>query len=480
MMMFNKIVLLILSFFFLFIAAPGTMLAQEAAKAEGTPKKGNGMMSLTKVAPVLTPISDYTGDIRNRFTLFGDIGGERQKLYERGVTFDAMFTQVYQGIASGGKKDDTGEYHGLFEYGVTLDTGKLGVWPGGLIVANAYTSVGNTLFEDAGNLSPVNFNALLPTPDPSRTFLMEYYLTQALPTKTIVTIGRLNPSNFLDRSRFANDRRSQFLNAAMDNNVLIGSFLSFSTYAGLVVQPVNEHLSVYGAVFDPTAAPPDYGVEGGLFSDVGSGAGGEIRWELGDGLGGTLNPVFIYSNKDTAEVDNPFFPIDPQTDITLPIEVPSYSDNWGVIFTLDQYLWKPDRAKKAQGAAADRPSPSAAFAFQEPGIGLFARFGYTPDDRNLYYMYASGGIGARGVFPSRPYDRFGIGAYTLIKSDDFGSDGFGKLADVLLEDEVGLEAYYNLALTPAVQLSFDVQWIDPGIKSTDNTVVLGTRLFIQF
>jgi porin len=95
-------------------------------------------------------------------------------------------------------------------------------------------------------------------------------------------------------------------------------------------------------------------------------------------------------------------------------------------------------------------------------------------------MYASGGIGARGVFPSRPYDRFGIGAYTLIKSDDFGSDGFGKLADVLLEDEVGLEAYYNLALTPAVQLSFDVQWIDPGIKSTDNTVVLGTRLFIQF
>ena len=50
----------------------------------------------------------------------------------------------------------------------------------------------------------------------------------------------------------------------------------------------------------------------------------------------------------------------------------------------------------------------------------------------------------------------------------------------LFEDEVGFEAFYNLAVTPWAQLTFDVQWVNPGVKSIDDTVVLGTRLFMQF
>ena len=445
-----------------------------AEKADGSQKS---LASLTELVPNLTPVSDYTGDFWDRYTLVGDIGGRRQQLYDRGVAFDVTFTQVYQGVASGGIDDGADEYHGLFEYGMALDTGKLGLWPGGLVVANAYSSVGDTLIDDTGNLAPVNFNSLLPTADPSETFLIEYYLTQALPTKTLVTVGRLNPSNFLDRSRFANDRRSQFLNAAVDNNIVVGSFISFSSYAVLAVQPVNEHLAVYAAVFDPTAAPPAYGVKGGFLSDVGAGGGADIRWKLGDRLDGSFNPVFLYSTKDTAEVDNPYLPFNPLVDFVIPINAPSRSDNWGVIFTLDQYLWKPEPSAEEPAASPDRPRPAADFAFQEPGVGVVARFGYVPEDSNPFNVYLSGGIGARGVIPRRPHDRLGIGAYALLVSDDF--DELLVVGD-LLEDEVGFEAYYNLALTPAVQLSFDVQWIDPGLSTTDDTVVLGTRLFLRF
>jgi hypothetical protein len=35
-------------------------------------------------------------------------------------------------------------------------------------------------------------------------------------------------------------------------------------------------------------------------------------------------------------------------------------------------------------------------------------------------------------------------------------------------------------VTPWAQLSFDVQWIDPGLTEIDDTVVLGTRLFTSF
>ena len=51
-------------------------------------------VSLTKLVPDLTPVSDYTGELSERSTILGDVGGERQSLYEGGVTLDAVVTQV--------------------------------------------------------------------------------------------------------------------------------------------------------------------------------------------------------------------------------------------------------------------------------------------------------------------------------------------------------------------------------------------------
>jgi hypothetical protein len=59
------------------------------------------------------------------------------------------------------------------------------------------------------------------------------------------------------------------------------------------------------------------------------------------------------------------------------------------------------------------------------------------------------------------------------------SSDLDKQPGNLLGDEVGAEAFYNVAITPYVQLSFDAQWISPGINSSDDAVVLGTRLNIR-
>jgi carbohydrate-selective porin OprB len=457
------------------VAPIGLAQAAEAGAAK-TPEAPKKLASLTELVPALTPVSDYSGDLRDRYTLLGNVDGARQRLYEGGVSFDATFTQVYQGVVSGGAEDGEHKYHGLFEHGIALDTGKLGWWPGGLFVANMYMSFGDTLLSETGNIAPVNFNSILPTADPSTIFPMEYYLQQALPTKALVTVGRLNAGNFLDRSRFANDRKSQFLNAAMDNNLMVGNFLSFSTYGLLVVQPISKNLAIYGAVFDPALQPDDYKPDGGLFSDQGGGVGADIEWEFGAGLKGSLNPVFIYSNKDTAEVDNPYYPFSPLEDLVIPANAPSSkSDNYVFIATLDQYLWKPGNAK-AGAAPADRPQPAADYAFQEPGIGLAIRVGFGPEDRNPWDTFFSAAVVGRGVIPGRPYDRFGIGGYTMSLSDDF--EDLALVGDVL-DDETGIEAFYNFALTPAVHLSVDIQWIDPGIQLTDDTWVLGSRLFTR-
>ena len=137
---------------------------------------------------------------------------------------------------------------GLLEYGITLDTGKLGWWPGGLFVANAQSNWGDDVNGDTGSISPVNFLALYPVPDKPTTFLMEYYYAQGLPGNMLFTAGRMNATNFLDRSRFANNPRSQFLNVSLSNNPLLGEFVSFSTYAALLAWEVNESLILAGAI----------------------------------------------------------------------------------------------------------------------------------------------------------------------------------------------------------------------------------------
>ena len=101
-----------------------------------------------------------------------------------------------------------------------------------------------------------------------------------------------------------------------------------------------------------------------------------------------------------------------------------------------------------------------------------------PDDRNAYNMTMSGGLGARGVIPGRPNDRMGIGAYAMFASSHF--ENSSRLLDDLMEDEVGIETYYNLALTPSMQISADVQWVDQGLSTSDEAWVLGCRLNVRF
>ncbi|HTX54631.1 MAG TPA: carbohydrate porin, partial [Candidatus Baltobacteraceae bacterium] len=103
------------------------------------------------------------------------------------------------------------------------------------------------------------------------------------------------------------------------------------------------------------------------------------------------------------------------------------------------------------------------------------RFGWAPEDRNPYTLYVSGGIGGRGVFESRPYDRFGVGVYWLKASSDLVTN-----VRNLLRDETGFEAFYNVALTPWLTLSGDIQWIKSAVTRNGDTVVMGLRIGTVF
>src|SRR5690606_37927172 len=109
------------------------------------------------------------------------------------------------------------------------------------------------------------------------------------------------------------------------------------------------------------------------------------------------------------------------------------------------------------------------------GIGLFARFGYADRDTNPIDWSASIGVGGRGLMPGRDHDTFGAGYfYNSLKESSI--TGFAAIVDY----SQGFEAYYAIAISPAVNLTLDVEIIDTWDSDVDTAVLLGMRLGIDF
>jgi carbohydrate-selective porin OprB len=387
---------------------------------------------------------------------------------------DAQLTQVYQGVVSGGsaKGNGHGEYNGLFEANLTLDTAKAGLWSGGLFVLTEQTSFGHPLKSQPGNLSPVNATALWPRSYEQSSELMEYYLAQALPLNTVAIVGRIDPSNFLDQNSFSCSSDNQFLNVSMNSNPLFGRFLTYSTYAALFMTKMTEDFTLAYGAWTPNTAPGDYG---GNWDDIGVGLIPIFKYNAFNHPG-MIQAIAAYSTRDAVDTGNPRF-----VPGVITGNPPTKTDNWIVELSGEQYFWEPKGVSVSQaegGRKEDFHVPTQAFAAARPGLGIFYRASCTPEDRSAYDLYLSGGVGGRGVIPGRPYDRFGVGSFWLKESNDFKKQ---PVIATTLQDEVGLEAFYNFAITPALQLSLDTQWIaKSGKQSSDSAVVLGTRLNMRF
>ena len=124
--------------------------------------------------------ASYTGDLWSRPRLTGDWWESRDWLAQADITLDLDLLQVLQGVATGGR--DTGvEYDGLVNYELNLDTGKLGLWPGGFLKVKAFTGYGDTVDQDSGAIVPVNMLGLLPQPDNPTTTALDEPLVHAVP-----------------------------------------------------------------------------------------------------------------------------------------------------------------------------------------------------------------------------------------------------------------------------------------------------------
>lgn len=182
--------------------------------------------------------------------LTADWGGARSKAAEDGVFFQIYSTTITQGIASGGKDGASAISESLDAY-LTLDTGRLGLWSGGVFQFTFQSRFGSNVNADAGSISPINAAIEFPIANANNVGLAsEYYLLQSLSPEVMLLLGKVNPTAYFDPNVFANNYRYQFQNFALNNNLILGGYAPVSTWVGSMIWQPTKWFQVSSGVID--------------------------------------------------------------------------------------------------------------------------------------------------------------------------------------------------------------------------------------
>lgn len=373
-----------------------------------------------------------------------------EQMEASGIVYDLVATQFYQGVASGGVERGF-EYGGKVDQFVILDSGKLGLWRGMTMTMHAETRFGDDVNQEAVGFAPVNIAMLYPKSGEHDTAITGLSFAQALDEEVQAVFGKFNAVD-LFYSLYPHTGRGVdgFMNASMVIPVSVARVAPLS-FMGAGVQKYRGK-EVQGAflVYDTQNSTTTSGFED-LF-DNGVNILGFWRFftELG-GLPGSHGFGGIWSTGE-------FVPFDPAGFVFVPDEgivgVPQ-DGAYTLIYILEQTLWMD-------------------CCHQERNISLLSQWGIADQATSPTGWSANVGIQATGFSDARPHDSFGIGYFHTGISNDLQNLFVGPL--IALQDVDGVEMYYSAAIAKGIQLTTDLQIIEPAFVRDDTAVVFGLRL----
>jgi hypothetical protein len=460
-------------------------------------------LSLVNAAPLLLPFVNNSpafgipgtvvGDFWERTQVTGDWGGARTELARRGIFFDVYTTSTYQNVTSGGL--ETGEtFWNNTQISLNIDTGRAGLWPGGLIHVTAQARNGDAIENTftVGSYVPQHYGLLLPGPDMSNSiYLSDYYLVQAV-NKRLFLIGGVISGLFLpDQTLFGDSYRYSFTNFSFNKNPFFANFYGPTALAGLFIWAPSKSFVLEGGVLDPDTTA-DFSKR--PFEHVNLYLQAMLNYQIA-GLPGQFSLAGNWTNKPKLNLASPVQGITPtqigndlaflQGNADAPFTPPpptlslNYRDeSWFVIGNFSQYLYVKD--------VRDAILPKLKSGQPLRGVGLFGRFGYAPEETNPVARHASIALHANGLLDTREHDSFGVGFYYNGTSDDLKETVSRATNGAFdLRDEKGLEVFYNFALTPAVRIIPSYQYIwDPllaQVKARENNAgVFFVRLSVNW
>ena len=132
----------------------------------------------------------------------------------RGLFIDLYSTSAYQDVTSGGLKTGTAFLQNI-QLSVNLDTGRAGLWPGGLLhftLDSRYGASPEQTFT-VGSFVPQYYGAIIPGATLSHdTPLFEYFLVQALTPEVSAVLRKISALDIPDQTLFGDSYKYYFAN----------------------------------------------------------------------------------------------------------------------------------------------------------------------------------------------------------------------------------------------------------------------------
>ena len=407
-------------------------------------------------------------------TLTGDWRMWRPHLQDSGVVFRGTLTQFAFGVDGGINvpapppfgQGDTFEYSGRGEYDWIIDLAKLGGKSGGKVligVQHWWGRFGNVSL-NTGAFAPAIFPALLPpVADGQGTpYITDFLWTQPLSKKLIVFAGKANVVGAADQTQFAGgDGTNQFINQALVANPAFLLGLPYSSFTAGIVMPRKWGLSTL-YVYDPQDRTRDFFRLKDLFSE-GVIVGGQV----------TVNTNFFAKPGDhhvgalwkhLDQNDLRFAAPPPEYPYPVVPGFPTKRDAYTIYYGFDQYL-----------GVFPGERPGLLPTKSPRGWGLFGRASISDANPTPIEYFLSLGLGGDSRLGPDRGDTWGLGWFYVGTSREFG-----PLPQALLgpRDGTGVELYYNVQVTPWLNVTPDVQYIRPGLgrlTSGDDAFVYGIR-----
>lgn len=398
---------------------------------------------------VVTELSCFE-EFCSRDTLTGDWLGVRTSLAESGITFQADLTQFYMGNTTGGVEREF-RYAGHGDYVTNFDLGKLVGAQGLFVKLRAEHRFGESLGGTTGSWLPPNVLANLPA-NSEELFLTNVVFTQFLSESFAVFGGKIDTLDG-DKNAFAHGRgKTQFSNLAFVANPIVLRTAPYSTLAtGFVylmdMEPVFT-FSILNATDTTTTAGFDELFQNGVTLT----AEGRLPTNFLDKKGHQLLGA-SWSSREYVSLGQ-----DPR--IILPnVPVARSTGSWSLYWNFDQYLFN----------YSDSP---------EQGWGVFGRAGLGDDGTNPISWFLSFGVGGDSPIRSRKADTFGAGWYYMGISSALETT-LSPLPGSLQNGQ-GVELYYDIAVTPWMHVTPDLQVLMPVQEDLDTALVVGVRTNISF
>jgi len=400
-------------------------------------------------------------DFWTQETMTGDWGGVRSNWKEKGVELEFQLSQFYQGVASGGVRHDS-EYNGKFETTWKFDLEKIAGWKWWSTEMKAEYRFGGPVLGGTGGLNFVNTATVVPGTDGSVASITAVNFTRLIPRDLkkgnlfAFSFGRYNMLDLLDEEFFAGSGTKRFFNLAQIGPLTVLRQVPLVTNGASFAYIKGGEPFITFAVLDPNDHSLNAGLKD-LFAD-----------------GATFSPGINFTTKyggksgkhsfGGAITTKKYTPFDVIKQIVIPgppvNPVEPTRGSWSIDYVFRQYL--VERGHK-------------------DGWGLFTQVAFADKGTSPVTKFFNIGIGGNGLFSGRRYDEFGVGyAFTGLSSVLRDNIDLVTQGGRVPQPEHQLEMFYNLHITPWLQLTGDLQIIRGVRPIADTAVVPGGRLVMIF